>query len=59
MNKTFQHKHITGLTCKVIDLTNKGYKVLTSEILGKKVKEKTAFFDKIDFDKEKGVWKEI
>lgn len=29
-----------------------------SETIGKKVKEKTAFFDKIDFDKDKGVWKE-
>lgn len=59
MDKTFQHKHITGLTCKVIDITNKGYKVLTSEIQGKKVSTKTAYFDKIDFDKEKGFWKEI
>lgn len=61
IDKEFQHKYITELSCVVLDFTNRGYKLKTTIIYpGKRKKPKTKieYADNIDFDKDKGHWVE-
>ena len=48
----FKHKHIDGLTCEITAETAKGYKVAQSH----KGKTKVAFYHRIDFSTDKGLW---
>lgn len=48
----YTHKHILGLTCEITAETAKGYKVAQTY----KGKTKVAFYSRIDFTKDKGLW---
>lgn len=57
MNKNYQHKYLSNLSCEVMSETRKGFKVKQKEILkNKKIKETTQYYSHVDFDKEKGLW---
>lgn len=52
----FQHKHIPGLTCRIVFYTKKGAKVKQTQN-GKTI---TQFYDEVDFeDSERGLWTRI
>lgn len=51
----FKHKHVDA-TAKILEQTNKGYKVEFTDNSAKKPKAKIKFFNKIDFDKDKGLF---
>jgi hypothetical protein len=44
-------------SCTILELTNRGAKVMFRTIQGKKTKEKIQYFDAIDFHPEKGLWR--
>lgn len=60
VGKTFKHKHLSYLTCVIVEETRKGYKVLETQVFNgrKKPRTKTAYYYNIDFDKERGLWEE-
>jgi hypothetical protein len=51
----FKHKHMDA-TAKILEQTNKGYKVEFTDNSAKNPKAKIKFFNKIDFDKDKGLF---
>ena len=62
IGKSYRHRHLKNCTCVVLSDTNKGWKVkeiVTPDNLRKKVKETIQYYFRIDFDDEKGLWKEI
>lgn len=57
MNKNYQHKYLSNLSCEVESETRKGFKVKQKEkVNNKKAKETIQYYQHIDFDKDKGLW---
>jgi hypothetical protein len=54
----YKHKFMNA-TAKIIEKTNKGYKVEFTDNSAKKPKAKTMYFNNIDFDKDKGFFEKI
>lgn len=54
----YKHKHMDA-TAKIIEKTNKGYKVEFTDNSMKKPKTKIMYFNDIDFDKEKGYFEKM
>lgn len=50
------HKHNPNLTAKIIQRTNKGFRLSITDNSFKKPKTKMGFFHSIDFDINKGYW---
>lgn len=58
--RKFKHNHLPNLTCEIVAPTNKGYKVLQTEVYHgrKKPKTITTYYNDRDF-KKGGLWTEI
>lgn len=58
--RKFKHIHLSNLTCEIVAPTNKGYKVLQTEVYKGRRKPKTiiTYYNDRDF-KEGGLWVEI
>ena len=54
----YKHKHMDA-TAKVIEKTNKGYKVEFTDNSARKPKTKIMYFNDIDFDKDKGYFEKM
>jgi hypothetical protein len=54
----YKHKHMDA-TAKVIEKTNKGYKVEFTDNSARKPKSKIMYFNDIDFDKDKGYFEKM
>jgi hypothetical protein len=54
----YKHKHMDA-TAKIIEKTNKGYKVEFTDNSMRKPKTKIMYFNDIDFDKEKGYFEKM
>ena len=55
INTKWKHKHIEGLTCEITAETAKGWRVSQTY----KGKTKVAFYSKIDFTPDKGLWAKL
>lgn len=51
----YVHKFYQEITCTIVAETNKGYKVLQSDPEHKN-KPKVAYYSKLDFSTDKGIW---
>lgn len=61
-NKSFVHRYNPGITCIVLAETAKGWKVKQRETFAstrKTPKEIIQYYHRIDFDTERGIWKEL
>jgi len=54
----YKHKHMDA-TAKILEKTNKGYKVEFTDNSAKKPKAKIMYFNDIDFDKNKGFFEKM
>jgi len=54
----YKHKHMDA-TAKILEKTNKGYKVEFTDNSARKPKAKIMYFNDIDFDKEKGYFEKM
>ncbi len=56
VGQKYEHKHLAGVTCEVLDLTRRGAKVKQQD--GKKCR--VQFYDAVDFEQSaRGLWKEV
>lgn len=62
IGKRFRHISFSYITCIILEETSKGWKVKQTETFSnsrKKPKETIKYYYHIDFDTQKGLWKEI
>ncbi|MFR3214805.1 MAG: hypothetical protein ACLTWE_16420 [Dysgonomonas mossii] len=62
IGKRFRHISLSYMTCVIMEGTSKGWKVKQTETFSnsrKKPKETIKFYYHIDFDAQKGLWKEM
>ncbi len=62
IGKRFKHISLSYMTCVIMEKTSKGWKVKQTETFSnsrKKPKETIKYYSHIDFDSQKGLWKEM
>jgi len=57
----FIHRYNKNLSCIILDITNKGWKVQQKETFAnskKKAKETIQYYQSVWFDADKGIWEQ-
>ena len=57
IGQILQHRHNSNIIIEVVSETKRGYKVKQTDLGAKKLKIKTAYFDKVDIKGEKSLFK--